>query len=101
MNRNNFMDQQHLMALPYVFKVASQTDIPLEGRRSLDFPPLIQWVKNFIGQWTDTSLRAILVVVFGQFARDLLAVHTVADVLCAVGLVDISLLHNGILLSRG
>jgi hypothetical protein len=27
---------------------------------------------NFIGQWTGTTLRAILVVVVGQLARDLL-----------------------------
>jgi hypothetical protein len=53
--------------------------------------PFPGWVKNFIGQWTDTTLRAILVVVVGQLARDLLTVHTVADMPSAVGLVDVSL----------
>ena len=62
---------------------------------------LIQRVKNFIGQWTDTALRAILVVVVGQLARDLLTVHTVADMPSAVGLVDVSLLHAESLSDQG
>ena len=52
----------------------------LQGHRPVDLQALIQRVKNFIGQWTDTSLRAILVVVVGQFARDLLTVQAEADV---------------------
>ena len=65
----------------------------LQGHRPVDLQALIQRVKNFIGQWTDTTLRAILVVVVGQLARDLLTVHTVADMPSTVGLVDVSLLH--------
>jgi hypothetical protein len=65
----------------------------LQGHRPVDLQALIQRFKNFIGQWTDTMLRAILVVVVGQLARDLLTVHTVADMPSAVGLVDVSLLH--------
>jgi hypothetical protein len=67
----------------------------LQGHRPIDLQALIQRVKNFIGQWTDTTLRAILVVVVGQLARDLFTVHTVADMPSAVGLVDVSLLHVG------
>jgi hypothetical protein len=51
--------------------------------------PFPGWVKNFIGEWTDTTLRAILVVVVGQLARDLLSVYTVADMPGAVDLVDV------------
>jgi hypothetical protein len=69
----------------------------LQGHRPVDLESLIQRVKDFIGQWTDTALRAILVVVVGQLARNLLTVHPVADVPSAVGLVDVSLLHEEIL----
>jgi hypothetical protein len=65
----------------------------LQGHRPVDLQALIQRVKDLIGQWTDTSLRAILVVVVGQLARNLLAIRTVSHVPCAVGLVDVSLLH--------
>ena len=71
------------------------------GHRPVDLQALIQRVKNFIGQWTDTALRAILVVVVGQLARDLFTVHTVADMPSALGLVDVSLLHVGNLSDQG
>jgi hypothetical protein len=46
----------------------------LQGHRPVDLQALILRVKNFIGQWTDTTLRAILVAVVGELARDLLTV---------------------------
>ena len=69
----------------------------LEGHRSVDLESLIQRVENFIGQWTDTALRAILIGVVGQLARHLLTVHTIAEMPSAVSLVNIPLLHDGTL----
>jgi hypothetical protein len=42
------------------------------------------------GPWTDTSLRAILVVVVGQFARDLPTVQAEAEVSRAIRFVDVT-----------
>jgi hypothetical protein len=73
----------------------------LQGHRPVDLQALIQRVKNFIGQWTDITLRAILVVVVGQLARDLLTVHTVADMPSAVGLVDVPFCMSKVYRTKG